>query len=253
MGEGDAPHGMEHRSGCLICGRDLVYTREPRDLLCAVCNEVRSTTAACEAGHFVCDRCHSLGALDLIEQFCIATTLQDPLAIACILMRYPAVRMHGPEHHFLVPAALIAAYCNHRGEPERKAALLGAARARAGTVPGGACGTHGACGAAVGTGIFVSLITGSTPLKKQEWSLANEMTAKSLAAIARHGGPRCCKRDSWLAIAEAAKFLSERFGVALPVEEAVRCEYSEINRECRKKACPFNAGTPATRPGDPQP
>lgn len=239
-----APYGMEHRAGCLICGRDLVYGEEPRDLACAVCGEVRSTTAACEAGHFVCDRCHSLEALDLIEQFCLTTTLEDPLAIACILMRYPTVRMHGPEHHFLVPASLIAAYCNHQGEPGRKGALLQQARTRAGAVPGGVCGTHGTCGAAVGTGIFVSLITGSTPLKKQEWSLANQMTARGLMTIARHGGPRCCKRDSWLAILTAITFLAERFGVVLPVQETVRCEFSDINRECLREACPFHAGYP---------
>jgi len=235
---------MEHTVGCLICGRDLLYTEEPHDLACAVCGEVQSTTAACEAGHFVCDQCHSLEALDLIEQFCITTALEGPLAIACILMRYPAIRMHGPEHHFLVPASLTAAYCNHRGEPGRKGPLLRQARARAGMVRGGSCGTHGTCGAAVGTGIFVSLITGSTPLKKQEWSLANQMTARSLMVIARHGGPRCCKRDSWLAIGEAVTFLLERFGVTLPVEEAARCEFSDINRECLLEACPFYAGYP---------
>ncbi len=235
---------MEHRAGCLICGRDLVYGDEPRDRACAVCGEVMSTIAACEAGHFVCDRCHSLEALDFIEEFCTTTTIEDPLAVACILMRYPSVRMHGPEHHFLVPACLIAAYCNHQGEPGRKAGLLRQARARAGVVPGGACGTHGTCGAAVGTGIFMSLITGSTPLKKQEWSLANQMTARSLMAIARHGGPRCCKRDSWLAIRTAITFLAERFGVSLPLEEGVRCEYSEINRECLREGCPFHAVYP---------
>ncbi len=238
------PCGMEHKAGCLICGRDLVYAEEPRDLPCAVCGEIMSTATACEAGHFVCDRCHGLEALDLIEQFCIATELEDPLAIACILMRYPAVRMHGPEHHFLVPASLIAAYCNHQGEPGRKGNLLRQARTRAGVVPGGACGTHGTCGAAVGTGIFVSLITGSTPLKKQEWSLANQMTAESLMTIARHGGPRCCKRDSWLAIRTAITFLAERFGVELPLGEAVRCAFSGINRECLQEECPFHAGYP---------
>jgi hypothetical protein len=39
--------------------------------------------------------------------------------------------MHGPEHHFLVPASLITAYCNHRGEPGRKGELLARARERA--------------------------------------------------------------------------------------------------------------------------
>ncbi|MFA7563103.1 MAG: DUF5714 domain-containing protein [Methanoculleus sp.] len=236
------PYTMEHKAGCLICGRDLVYGEEPHDLSCAVCGEVVSTAVACEAGHFVCDRCHGREALDLVERFCITTELEDPLAIACTLMRHPAVRMHGPEHHFLVPACLIAAYCNHRGEPGRKGELLERARTRAGVVPGGACGTHGTCGAAVGTGIFMSLITGSTPLKKQEWSLANQMTARSLMTIARHGGPRCCKRNSWLAIRTAITFLLERLGVELPVEGVVRCEFSDINRECLREGCPFHTG-----------
>lgn len=111
-------------------------------------------------------------------------------------------------------------------------------------VPGGACGTHGTCGAAVGTGIFVSLITRSTPLKKQEWSLANQMTAESLMTIARHGGPRCCKRDSWPATRTAITFLRERFGMSLPAEESLRCEFSDINRECLQEECPFYAGYP---------
>ena len=68
------------------------------------------------------------------------------------------------------------------------------------------------------------------------------MTARSLMAIARHGGPRCCKRDSWLAIRTAVTFLEERFGLALPLEGAVRCEFSDINRECLLKECPFYAG-----------
>nr|WP_292491793.1 DUF5714 domain-containing protein [Methanoculleus sp. 10] len=57
-------------------------------------------------------------------------------------------------------------------------------------------------------------------------------------------GPRCCKRDSWLAIRTAVTFLSERFGVTLPVLDTVRCEFGDINRECLREACPFHAGYP---------
>ena len=55
----------------------------------------------------------------------------------------------------------------------------------------------------MGTGIFISLITDATPLSKEDWGLANRMTAASLNTIAEHGGPRCCKRDSFLAIMDA--------------------------------------------------
>lgn len=85
----------------------------------------------------------------------------------------------------------------------------------------------------------MSIITRSGPLKTREWSLSNRMTARSLNAIAWSGGPRCCKRDSWIAIREAAGFLKEECGIDLPLQEHLECEYSTINRECTGYECPF--------------
>ena len=45
--------------------------------------------------------------------------------------------------------------------------------------------------------MFVSIISGSTPLAGEPFGLSNRMTAKSLDAIGSVGGPRCCKRDSY--------------------------------------------------------
>ena len=89
--------------------------------------------------------------------------------MAITLMQNPHVPMHGPEHHFLVPAMLLAAYYNTIGEPYRKSRVLGLARERSGLVKGGSCGLLGDCGAAVGTGIFIPIITGATPLSLDEW------------------------------------------------------------------------------------
>jgi hypothetical protein len=69
----------------------------------------------CIGGHFVCDRCHSLAANDLIEQYCLHTGQTDSLEIAVTLMKNPALKMHGPEHHLLVPAVLLAAFYNQHG------------------------------------------------------------------------------------------------------------------------------------------
>lgn len=231
-----------HRAGCLVCGRDLVYLDAPEEMACSLCGERTRADVRCAAGHFVCDRCHAAGANDLIERVCIATDIAEPLAIACLLMEQPAVKMHGPEHHFLVPAALLAAYCNLTGKQEEKAAWIRKARTRAETVPGGACGMMGACGAAIGTGIYVAIVTGSTPLAGRAWQLSNEMTARALSVIARYGGPRCCKRDSWLAIREAVAFSRENLGITLPIREDHVCTFSAINRECRKEACLFYGG-----------
>ena len=163
-------------------------------------------------------------------------------------MRHPQISLHGPEHHFLVPAVLLAAYYNHRGSPEKKEPTLRQARKRAEAVQPAFCGTHGACGAAIGTGIFMSLITHSGPLKKEEWSLANQVTARSLMAIAESGGPRCCKRDSWLAIGEAVKFLAGKCGVSLPVTEHISCEYATVNRDCTGYECSFYPGEETRSP-----
>ena len=66
-------------------------------------------------------------------------------------------------------------------------------------VPGGVCGFWGACGAGISAGMFISIISGATPLKNEPWGLANKMTSKALDAIGSIGGPRCCKRDSYMA------------------------------------------------------
>jgi hypothetical protein len=91
----------------------------------------------------------------------------------------------------------------------------------------------------VGTGIFVSLITEATPLSQREWRLSNLMTSRSLLAVANSGGPRCCKRDSFLSIIEAAKFLREHFDVDLPLTRDVKCEFNHLNLECLADECRF--------------
>jgi hypothetical protein len=233
---------MEPKTGCLICGKDLTYTKEDQSFECLYCRESFESNVSCEDGHYVCDRCHSIGANDLIEQFCISSDLKDPIAMAITLMKHPIIKMHGPEHHFLVPAVLIAAYSNIKGEQEEKEARVKKARRRAEKILGGFCGTHGNCGAGVGTGIFISIITEATPLSKEEWRLCNLMTARSLASVADMGGPRCCKRASFLSLLEAVKFIEENFGVNLGSEEQISCEFNNLNKECIGKRCTFNAG-----------
>ena len=199
------------------------------------------STAACPSGHYVCDTCHAASGAEVIERLCAASSSTDPVALATELMRSPAVAMHGPEHHFLVPAVLLTAFDNAWGATERKAADLAEARRRAARVPGGFCGTHGNCGAAVGTGIFWSIATGATPLSEVAWGQSNRITAGALLSIANHGGPRCCKRDTYLALALAMTDV-ERFAPGTPwTASAPRCEHSERNRQCRGERCPFHA------------
>jgi hypothetical protein len=103
----------------------------------------------------------------VIEAVCQSTTLQNPIEIALTLMRDSRIMMHGPENHFLVPAVLLAAYYNTVHQPALKMPKILKARQRADNVLGGFCGYYGTCGAAVGTGIFISLITDASPLSRR--------------------------------------------------------------------------------------
>lgn len=230
---------MDCKTGCLICGEKLVYLKQPERAACYYCHQVCESDIKCEDDHFVCDTCHSLPANDLIEQFCLSSKLEDPVEAALILLRNPKVKMHGPEHHFLVPAVLLSAYYNAEKNFLAKEKQIKEARKRAEKVPGGFCGSHGNCGAGVGSGIFISLITGATPLSGRDWKLSNMMTARSLLSIAEHGGPRCCKRNIFLSLLEAMDFLKENFDLGLSAITNIKCEFSLLNRECLQERCLF--------------
>lgn len=236
---------MENKNECPICGKEL-ENLEPRERTnCFYCREPLLADIRCINGHFICEKCRSASAADLIEHYCIRTRLLDPLQMAVELMRSPAVGMHGGEHHFLVPGVLLAAYYNHligKGHPEKmaeKEKLIREANLRAGKIPSGHCGFYGTCGAAMGTGIFVSLVTGATPTSVQEWKLCNTMTAKSLMTIACAGGPRCCKRDSFLAITDAVEFIGENLGLVIDINPEIQCAFSHQNNECLKFGCQY--------------
>jgi hypothetical protein len=226
-------------TGCLSCGAELVYLERAEPMVCAGCSRSHESNARCAKGHFFCDVCHSAETVEVIERLCLDSTLTDPVALTLTVMRHPKVKMHGAEHHYLTPAALLSAYCNLRGEPaERKALLLAEARKRAVQVPGGTCGYWGACGAGIGAGIFVSLVTGATPRSKEPWAMAQAMTAEVLGLYAKLGGPRCCKRNTWVATLAAAKFARQHLETPM-VARGARCEFSSVNPDCHKQACPF--------------
>jgi hypothetical protein len=222
-----------------VCGRELVYLAASAPMTCALCGETKDSAARCAAGHYVCDGCHAEPAKDVIEKVCAATDEKDPMALALRLLRHPALKLHGPEHHFLVPAVLLAAYSNAKGEAARRAERVAEARKRSEPILGGFCGLQGVCGAAVGTGTFVSIATGATPLEGKKRGLANRMTARALTVIGATDASRCCKRDSMLSILAAVKFANEHLGAKL-VSRGAACEWCDVNQECGGAACPFN-------------
>ena len=166
---------------CLICGAALKYLETDVEMECAVCRKKKRTRAFCVRGHYVCDDCHTLG-LDAVIGLCLEEKSRDPAQILEKMMALPFCHMHGPEHHVMVGSALLTAYKNAGGQIDLAKSLAEMIR-RGRSVPGGACGFWGACGAGISTGMFVSIISSSTPLSVEPFALAHKMTAKALAAI----------------------------------------------------------------------
>ena len=221
---------------CLICGAALIYSEDETQMECALCHKKENSKTACEKGHYVCNECHT-GGIDSIMGVCLSESSKDPIEILKKLTALSFCHMHGPEHHIMVGASLLTAYKNAGGNIDLHKALI-EMQSRGKKVPGGACGFWGACGAAISSGMFVSIVTGSTPLANEEWGLSNLMTSASLKAIGIVGGPRCCKRNSYLAISEAVKLIKENLGIEMELGE-IKCIHSSQNNQCISERCPF--------------
>lgn len=222
---------------CLICGARLEYLEQDTMMECAICHKKENSKTRCVNGHYICSECHMSG-MDTIVGLCLAESSKNPVKIINKMMELPFCHMHGPEHHVMVGAALLTAYKNAGGEIDLHK-VLAEMMNRGKQVPGGACGFWGACGAGISSGMFVSIIAKSTPLSQETFSLPHWMTAKSLNAIGNIGGPRCCKRDSYLSILSAIDFVKEHFGIEMEQPHIV-CQYSGRNNQCIGSRCPFS-------------
>ena len=222
---------------CLICGAPLEYLTQDETMECAVCHKQEASKTRCVNGHYVCSDCHTQG-MDRIFGLCLSETSDDPVAILRRMMDLPFCHMHGPEHHVMVGAALLTAYKNAGGVLDLEQALR-EMYSRGKAVPGGACGFWGACGAGISARQFLAIATESTPLAREPWGLSNQMTARALDSIGRVGGPRCCKRDSFLSVLAAVDFAREQLGVAMKRTVPV-CTYNARNNQCIGKRCPFS-------------
>lgn len=224
------------KSECLICNAPIEYLKEDIEMECEICHKKELSNARCVNGHYVCNECHIKG-IDSIFGICLSEKSKNPIEILNKMMKLSFCHMHGPEHHIMVGAALLTAYKNAGGEIDLKNKLM-AMKNRGQNVPGGVCGYWGACGAGISTGIFISLISDASPLSNESFGLANLMTSKSLEAIGKIGGPRCCKRDSYLSILAAIDFVKEKFGIEMEKEE-VMCSFISENNQCINTRCPF--------------
>lgn len=157
------------------------------------------------------------------------------------LMSQPECPPFGPVHHYLVGAALITC-----ARESNKGALLDerlhALEKQAVQIPGAVCAKWGICGAALSCGIAYSILAETSPVKAKGWSEGQQITAAISQQIAHAGAPRCCKRDSRIAIHEASKLFNQAFGLGLDTsQDVLKCDLIETNNVCIQEQCPFFA------------
>lgn len=222
----------EKLTGCVVCGSELVYSEQPSKEKCLICGKTFETNVKCKNGHYICDDCHRADILTKVERYLNDTAEEDPIALAKKIFDFPDLKMHGPEYHSIVPAILVAAYQNknHIHDP---AAVKEAIR-RGKEIAGGSCGYSGGCGAALGTGIAVSIIEKATPMSAAPRGNALKTSGQALLAISDYGGPRCCKRD---AVTSMETFI-QNSGYFDGVESYV-CKQFGNNKDCLGIKCPY--------------
>ncbi|MHA1683288.1 MAG: DUF5714 domain-containing protein [Promethearchaeota archaeon] len=224
---------------CIVCKEPLLYVDDLATKGCELCGQEYQTRVYCKSGHFICDACHVKGAIEIITMVCENSRSTDPIELMDDIFKYPQIKMHGPEHHYLVPAVILTALKNYGCDLSPN--YLKDARARGTKVPGGVCGYWGACGAGVGVGIAISIFTRSSPKKKVERQQSIKAVGKVLCAIA-DGTEQCCKRACRLAIEEACDILNEDFGINLPCSKGGSCIFGHLNELCNKYDCHYYSG-----------
>jgi hypothetical protein len=219
---------------CVICGEALAQV--DTTAICTFCQQEKPALYLCPKGHFICDDCQLADWPEVVKRVCEGSREKDPAKIANLIMKHPMSIMHSPQHHILIPAVVLSALRNTGIRPLNPGRLESAIERTKG-IPLGVCGTRGECGAAIGAGTVVSILTGATFTKDRERSLALRASAEALMAIADAGGPRCCKQSVYLTLEVVSHFLQRELNI--PLSTAPQCEFYRRNPECKKERCKY--------------
>lgn len=175
----------------------------------------------------------------LIKEKVLLATSSDPIKIAISIMKEDFISIHGPEHHFLDGASFLAAYKNAGGDINLGKCLETLSQ-RSIKMPGAMCGYWGVCGSSTSVGSALSIIFQTGPLSDTTYYKDNmELTSSILKRMSLIGGPRCCKRNAFISLSEASKFVNKKYGIKMETEDVI-CDFSPLNKQCIQSRCPFH-------------
>jgi hypothetical protein len=228
---------IEEQYFCIVCGNPLFSPTG--EALCSFCGKRERADYVCPDGHYVCETCRLASAQDLVWKTCEASNEKDPMQIALLLMKHPAIPLHGSENHLVTVYSLLTALRNSGDVPVGESEFH-KANQRVKKASHGICGSWGVCGCAIAAGAVLSIITGATYLSDKERSLALRVASKILDEMAQIGGPRCCKLATYLAIRVAVEFFVRELSIPIQISTNPRpCIFSKSNTECLKARCPY--------------
>jgi hypothetical protein len=228
---------------CTVCGSTLEYLHQSENLVCIYCGATEQGHVKCPEGHFTCEECHRRDAMQMIEGMIVTMELQDPIAIAELMMGHPNLPMLGCEHAYIAAGALMAALKN---SPYGKGKITDADIREvfdrtAKQAVGGHCGLTGVCGIAPAIGACFAVFLGSRCGSDMEQKITMNAVIKVSQAVTELTGPSCCKAYVRAALPEAATIFAERFGIVLPVSKtSIICKDSNRHPHgCREEQCPY--------------
>lgn len=237
-------------SDCMVCGAPLQYLQTAISADCAQCGRSFRTRARCAEGHFVCDQCHGGDYLRFLQGYLAECTATDPVLAFLDMRNSWPFPVHGPEHHALVPAAFLIAYSNLHGYPDLPA-IWEAVETGAG-LAGGSCAFWGACSAVLGIGVAFSTILKATPTKGPQRGAVQAAVSEILGRVAAFNAPRCCRRESLMALTLACELSGKALPEALATSSELWCDQMWANDECLGQECPFAPGPDLSDPSRPR-
>lgn len=177
----------------------------------------------------------------LIKSECLKSKSMNPIELAIQLMKMECISIHGHEHHILDGSCLLTALHNAGVEFDLDSALDEMIE-RGQKMPGATCGKWGVCGSAASMGAALAIIHGTGPLSDSKYYKENlKLVSQALAEIAKVGGPRCCKRNTFLSMQAAVDFVNAEYGIKLSKSKII-CNFSDKNKQCISGRCPFFRG-----------
>lgn len=88
-------------------------------------------------------------------------------------------------------------------------------------------------------GAALAILHETGPLSNNQYYKDNlHFVSRALYSLAEVGGPRCCKRNAFLATQTAIDFVKEQYGIELPKRD-IKCIFSDKNQQCLGAECPF--------------